>query len=106
MTTTKTAHTPAPWKAEYTSEGWEIVTSKNKVYNLSIGMFDRDGMIIPKKLEPNLESDARLIAASPELLDLIKRINYAFYVKGTRNAMIEVMAESKTLIHKAEGRDL
>jgi hypothetical protein len=48
-------------------------------------------------------ANARLIAAAPEMLELLERINFIFYVKGTRKAMIEVMAETKPLIHKAKG---
>ena len=33
-----------------------------------------------------------------ELLALLKRINEAFYVKGTRKALLSVMAETKPLI--------
>lgn len=42
--------------------------------------------------------------AAPELLTLLKEINYAFYVSGKRNAMMEVMAKTKPLIAKAEGK--
>ena len=45
---------------------------------------------------------ARLFIASPDLLEQLKqaeallaRINYAFYVKGTRKALLEVMEETK-----------
>ena len=49
------------------------------------------------------EGNAQLMAAAPELLELLKRINHAFYVEGTSKAMKEVMSETKKLIHKAEG---
>jgi protein-disulfide isomerase-like protein with CxxC motif len=48
-------------------------------------------------------ANARLIAHAPELLELLERINFVFYVKGTRKAMIEVMAETKPLLEKARG---
>jgi len=39
-----------------------------------------------------------------KLLDLVKRLNYAFYVEGTAKAMRPIMAETKALIAEAEGR--
>ena len=39
-----------------------------------------------------------------ELLDILKRINYAFYVEGTSKALKPIMAETKAIIQKAEGR--
>ncbi len=39
-----------------------------------------------------------------EMLDLIKKLNYAFYVTGTPKAMKPLMALTKPLIQKAEGK--
>jgi hypothetical protein len=38
------------------------------------------------------------------MLSLLKRINDAFYVKGSRKALLAVMKETKPLIARAEGR--
>ena len=51
-----------------------------------------------------VEEIALLIAVAPEMLLLLKRLNEAFYVKGTRKALMEVMKETKPLIARAEGR--
>ncbi|MGH7070900.1 MAG: hypothetical protein ACREFO_12930 [Acetobacteraceae bacterium] len=49
-------------------------------------------------------ANAALITAAPEMLALLKRINEAFYVQGTRRALLPVMSGTKPLIAKAEGR--
>jgi hypothetical protein len=38
-----------------------------------------------------------------EMLSLIERMNYAFYVKGTSKALNPVMAETKQILAKARG---
>lgn len=50
--------------------------------------------------------DAELLLrmAAHDMLSLLKRINDAFYVKGTRTALLDVMKETKPLIARAEGR--
>jgi hypothetical protein len=48
--------------------------------------------------------DYRLRQAAPDMLSLLKRINNAFYVKGSRKALLAVMKETKPLIARAEGR--
>jgi hypothetical protein len=49
------------------------------------------------------EQIVRAVNCHEELLDLIKRMNYAFYVYGTSKALKPIMAETKALIAKAEG---
>ena len=51
------------------------------------------------------EANARLIAAAPELLQLVKDMREAFYVKGTRKALLAVMGRSKSVMEKSEGRE-
>ncbi len=48
---------------------------------------------------------ARLVSEHAALLDLLKRINTAFYVEGTTKALRPVMSETKPLIRRAEGRE-
>ena len=57
-----------------------------------------------KSLE-TMNANARLIAAAPELLQLVKDMREAFYVKGTRKALLAVMERSKSVMEKAEGRE-
>lgn len=49
------------------------------------------------------KANALLFTAAPEMLALLKRLNWAFYVEGTTKALKAVMMETKDLIHKAEG---
>jgi hypothetical protein len=46
----------------------------------------------------------RSLAAAQEMLAFLKRINEPFYVHGARKMLLPVMAETKLLIAKAEGR--
>ena len=50
------------------------------------------------------DADLLLRMAAPNMPSLLKRLNYAFYVKGTRKSLLEVMKETKPLIARAEGR--
>ena len=50
------------------------------------------------------EADARLYAAAPAMYAVIKDMREAFYVKGTRKALLEVMERSKDVLAQAEGR--
>ena len=50
------------------------------------------------------EADARLFAAAPAMYAIIKDMREAFYVKGTRKALLEVMERSKNVLAQAEGR--
>lgn len=89
-------HTPGPWKAGY----WgDVVVDSFGVFIASLRA-PKDEM----SYEAERDANARLIAAAPELLDLLKRINWAFYVDGTTKAVKQVMAETKGIIAKAEGR--
>lgn len=46
----------------------------------------------------------RAVNSHEKLLDLVKRINYAFYVDGTSKALMPIMAETKAIIAEAEGK--
>ena len=50
------------------------------------------------------EADARLFAAAPAMYAIIKDMREAFYVKGTRKALLEVMERSKDVLAQAEER--
>jgi hypothetical protein len=58
----------------------------------------------PNMKKKNAAFIVRACNAHPDMLCLLKRINEAFYVKGTRKALLEAMKETKPLIAKAEGR--
>lgn len=81
---TLAGHTPGPW--EYRPGVSPRVVANN-------------GLVICDTQSKN----ANLIAAAPEMLALLERINHAFYVKNSSKALREVMAETKPLLQKARG---
>lgn len=99
--TTKTAQfTPGPWKAVpdksrnmYT---WYVEGAKGVVPTIArLSLIDAC---------EEIESNAHLIAAAPAMYAVIKDMREAFYVKGTRKALLEVMERSKNVLAQAEGR--
>lgn len=97
----KTAQfTPGPWKAVpdksrnmYT---WYVEGAKGVVPTIArLSLIDAC---------EEIESNARLIAAAPAMYAIIKDMREAFYVKGTRKALLEVMERSKNVLAQAEGR--
>ena len=96
--TPKSRHTPGPW---------HIINEKTIVGADS----PRQGYVADVNLhrssdngEPDGFANAALIAAAPELLAIIKDMRQAFYVEGTRKALLQVMERSKDIIAKSEGR--
>ena len=97
-------HTPRPWRT---------IESANKTMRTVVGPdFLGQGYIADVNLcrtsdaqDVDGEANARLIAAAPELLQLVKDMREAFYVKGTRKALLAVMERSKSVMEKAEGRE-
>ena len=97
-------HTPSPWRT---------IESANKTMRTVVGPdFPGQGYIADVNLcrtsdaqDVDGEANARLIAAAPELLQLVKDMREAFYVKGTRKALLAVMERSKSVMEKAEGRE-
>ena len=97
-------HTPRPWRT---------IESINTTMRTVVGPdFPGQGYIADVNLcrtndaqDVDGEANARLIAAAPELLQLVKDMREAFYVKGTRKALLAVMERSKSVMEKAEGRE-
>ena len=97
-------HTPGPWRT---------IESTNTTMRTVVGPdFPGQGYIADVNLcrtndaqDVDGEANARLIAAAPELLQLVKDMREAFYVKGTRKALLAVMERSKSVMEKAEGRE-
>ena len=89
MNTTKTAQfTPGPW----------VVNTfiVNGQYKLEV--LDATGA------NACVQANATLIAAAPAMYAIIKDMREAFYVKGTRKALLEVMERSKDVLAQAEGQ--
>jgi len=64
-------HTPSPWRADIDEEGfvWNVSTEQR-----IICVFYSEGEIKPAKQMENAESNARLIAAAPDLLESCKSL--------------------------------
>lgn len=65
-----------------------------------IEILDPDGSVVAHWRD----ADLLLRMAAHDMLSPLKRINDAFYVKGTRKALLQAMKETKPLIARAEGR--
>ena len=87
-TTQLAKHTPGPWVVNTF-----IVNGQHK-----LEVLDATGA------NACVQANAHLIAAAPAMYAVIKDMREAFYVKGTRKALLEVMERSKDVIAQAEGR--
>ncbi len=93
-----TAHTDAPW---VNVGDWNIVNGSNDCTIATVlGPESTAGV----KNDDERKANARLIAAAPRLLKMLKEANAAFYGAGTSKALRAALAGSKELIHEAEGR--
>jgi protein-disulfide isomerase-like protein with CxxC motif len=96
-------HTATPW----TSTGRYIIPADEGVSiaqctqlkGKNMGEDDRNEHIATA----NAAFIVRAVNSHAELLDLVKRLNYAFYVDGTSKALKPIMAETKQAIARAEG---
>ncbi len=91
-------HTPGPWVV---SAGRVITTSSGQFY-LTYGK-DKHGNPLFKDFV-ELDNNTHLIAAAPAMYTLIKDMREAFYVNGTRKALLAVMERSHEIMAQAEGR--
>ena len=88
MNTTKTAQfTPGPW----------VVNTFVDNGQRKLEVLDATGA------NACVQANANLIAAAPAMYAIIKDMREAFYVKGTRKALLAVMERSRDVIAQAEG---
>ena len=62
----------------------------------------KDGVTVASFIDN--KADMPLITAAPAMYAIIKDMREAFYVKGTRKALLAVMERSKDVLAQAEGR--
>lgn len=93
MSTAK--HTPGPWHISTTRSG-ETSVADSRGINLCV--------LGDASLFDTLAPDANLIAAAPAMYTLIKDMREAFYVNGTRKALLAVMERSHEIMAQAEGK--
>jgi protein-arginine kinase activator protein McsA len=91
-------YTPGPW--QYNDAGL-IYGQINGEQNEALFVCNVCNEPESDKYSEQEKANARLIATAPELLDLLQELNAAFYFKGTRKALMEVMAKTKPLIRRA-----
>lgn len=107
-------HTPSPWKPcraheDYQGPMFDIEPDEKASYEarpfVKIISVNGENVASAHDLFEFKKEDALLIAAAPEMLAMLKAANEAFFVIGTGKAVKKVMAGSKDLIRKAEGRE-
>jgi hypothetical protein len=119
-------HTPGPWRAVDTpSVGWEIKAEVKgyrgtpTIWHGHGGGGDRSATLAyepwvqfpPKELQEMFAANARLIAASPELLEALKKTwcaaisdDHAIGDGSAAASTCTVCADARAAIAKAEGR--
>ena len=92
-----TKHTPGPWE----DNNGEVTTQR-----VDGRSFRRIAVVQDYGLGSLPEVDtanAKLIAAAPELLAALLKIREAFYVDGTRKALMSAFEGTKELVVKSRG---
>lgn len=85
MKTTK--HTPGKWQVLDSTlihaNGYRVATVESEI--------------------EHRKANAALIAAAPELYEMVDKINAAFYTRTSRKEWLELMEKTKPLLQKARG---
>lgn len=97
-----TKHTPGPWVVETTNT--LPGECADNVHRLCYPGYRIHGICAIWNNTRTSKANAQLIAAAPAMYAIIKDMREAFYVKGTRKALLEVMERSKNVLAQAEGR--
>ena len=93
-------HTPGPWNDGMDSKGRPIIMQR---YN--------DPYLRPEDINEEAQANLRLISAAPDLLDMLKSIEYdaepCVYSDGLDGARIpiELFDELTALVKKIEGKE-
>lgn len=90
-------HTPGPWHV-----GKDFEAGIGRGFFVAGGKFVRANMVGPNDAQ---EANARLIAAAPDLLALVKLVNGSFGGGLTVTFSERDVAEFAAAIAKAEGRE-
>lgn len=106
-------HTPGPW-AETNDSDWSVDTDGSNTF-IHIGPLGQDPVAIAVVdaawgKDELLDANARLIAAAPELLEILRTVifgdpngNFQFMMAGNPNAQDKFLAEANALLSRIEG---
>lgn len=83
-------HTKGPWRLEDNGANTRIETIEGKAIGAAWECDDDF-------------ANAHLMAAAPELYELLSKINTAFYTRASKAEWMELMEHTKPLLQKARG---
>ena len=104
-------HTPGPWKFEIAWAGFSAIRGRDGqlIFGVAAGSDDE------RRLEPEIEANAHLIAAAPDLLEALEDLRPildAFERGQTRYAdlmgeadLVPEITKARAAIAKAKGKD-
>jgi hypothetical protein len=109
--TTTHAHTPSPWYVydNYCKDDKEQLLGISKTGYSDIAKVHTPHDISDRHMD-EARANARLIAAAPDLLDMLDRMQFAFFCtqfimtdEESRKTVSEMVAEAKSIISRALG---
>lgn len=91
-------HTPGPWNVGTSDQGREVVFLN--------GLTERHGSLGPSQnwIDCNTEGNARLVAAAPELLQVLKELEESAGYWSEYDVPLGIVDRIRAAIAKAEGR--
>lgn len=96
----KNKHTPGPWFLD--NQGEKLTIKNIREMPMKNGTIEEIVLDISQGFIPN-SANAALIAAAPELYEMVDKINAAFYTRTSRKEWLELMEKTKPLLQKARG---
>lgn len=89
----------------FTKGPWNIFESKIGLdLILKTSILDAEDQAICWIVErDNKDKSAHLIAAAPEMYEMIDKINAAFYTRTSKKEWMDLMEKTKPLLQKARG---
>lgn len=96
-------NTPGPWKIEKRTTRGEFVTTTHIV--------SKDGDHIAEVGPCNIEANARLVAAAPELLEILEWITHCASIKGPAGTTAYVIGDkyietARSVVAKTKGEKI
>lgn len=94
----KTTYTPGPWSWEYPTSGFISITTKGSDDIAEIRTQDAGGSWAPEHAEAN----ARLIAAAPELVAVLRDLIDTYALNELRDGDYMDVSEARALLARIE----